>query len=145
MDDTNEIKLEEVCWEIIDTYFKDVSHYISKNQIDSYNMFIDEHIAKTIRQFNPIQLVYTLSQPDDIEVDIIIGGSRKEKDGLTNIINDGSSIRIGKPIIFEKSIAITENKGDDGIVHKIETVATKNKQLYPNEARLKNLRYLYNI
>ena len=104
MDESNEIKLEEVCWEIIDTYFKDVSHYISKNQIDSYNMFIDEHITKTIRQFNPIQLVYTLSHPDDIEVDIIIGGSKNEKDGLTTIINDGSSVRIGKPIIFEKSM-----------------------------------------
>lgn len=145
MDDRNEIKLEEVCWEIIDTYFKDVSHYISKNQIDSYNMFIDEHIAKTIRQFNPIQLVYTLTQPDDIEIDIIIGGSKKEKDGVVNIINDGSSIRIGKPIIFEKSIVITENKGDDGTVQKIETIATKNKQLYPNEARLKNLTYTMSI
>jgi len=141
MDDTNEIKLEEVCWEIIDTYFRDVSHYISKNQIDSYNMFIDEHIAKTIRQFNPIQLVYTLSQPDDIEVDIIIGGSKKEKDGVTTIVNDGSSIRIGKPIIFEKSISVIDNVGDDGNIQKIETVTTKNKQLYPNEARLKNLTY----
>jgi DNA-directed RNA polymerase II subunit RPB2 len=144
MDDTNEIKLEEVCWEIIDTYFKDVSHYISKNQIDSYNMFIDEQIAKTIRQFNPIQLVYKLNQTD-IEVDIIVGGSRKEKDGVINIVNDGSSIRIGKPIIFEKGIEIIENKGVDGNVKKIETEITKNKQLYPNEARLKNLTYTMSI
>jgi DNA-directed RNA polymerase II subunit RPB2 len=141
MDDANEIKLEEVCWEIIDTYFKDVSHYISKNQIDSYNMFIDEHITKTIRQFNPIQLVYTFAQTDDLEVDIIVGGSKSEINGNINIINDGLSIRIGKPIIFEKGLITTNTKGDDGVVTSSETIITKNKQLYPNEARLKNLTY----
>ena len=117
-----DIKLEKVCWEIIDSYFNDVSHYISKNQIDSYNMFMDDQIAKTIRQFNPIQLVYIHDDNRTYEVDIIVGGSKKVEGDVINVINDGSSIRIGKPIIFEKKI----RKNDDGS----ELIESKNKQLY---------------
>jgi DNA-directed RNA polymerase II subunit RPB2 len=126
----DEISLEKVCWEIIDSYFYNVSHYISKNQIDSYNMFVDEQIGKTIRQFNPIQFVYSDSRALTYEVDIIVGGTRKEND---EIVNDGAGIRIAKPIIHEKRVV----KNSDGT----EIIQTKNKQLYPNEARLKNLTY----
>ena len=91
------LNLDKDCWDIIDSYFNTVSNYISKNQIDSFNMCLDEQIAKTIRQFNPIQSVYDY-KTGRFEVDIIIGGSIK--DGI--IINDGMSITIGKPVIYEK-------------------------------------------
>ena len=45
-------------WDIIDSYFQNTTHYLSKHQIDSYNTFLDINISKTIRQFNPIVLPY---------------------------------------------------------------------------------------
>lgn len=124
------LNLDKDCWDIIDSYFNTVSNYISKNQIDSFNMCLDEQIAKTIRQFNPIQSVYDYRDKGRFEVDIIIGGSLKGED----IVNDGMSITIGKPVIFEKKIVIDQKTGS-------EEEITKTKQLYPNEARLKNLTY----
>ena len=50
------------------------------------------------------------------KIEVIIGGGISQN----NILNDGSGIYISKPVIYE-------NK--------------KVKQLYPNEARLKNLSY----
>jgi len=123
------LNLDKDCWDIIDSYFNTVSNYISKNQIDSFNMCLDEQIAKTIRQFNPIQSVYDY-KGGRFEVDIIIGGSIKDD----IIINDGMGITIGKPVIYEKKKVIDPSTG-------IEEEITKTKQLYPNEARLKNLTY----
>jgi len=124
------LNLDKDCWDIIDSYFNTVSNYISKNQIDSFNMCLDEQIAKTIRQFNPIQSVYDYREKGRFEVDIIIGGSIKGED----IVNDGMSITIGKPVIYEKKTQINALNG-------VEEEITKTKQLYPNEARLKNLTY----
>ena len=133
---SNFINLDKECWKIIDSYFSTIPNYISKNQIDSYNMFLDEQIGKTIRQFNPIQLVYYMNEKNDLdryEVDIIVGGSRKGND----VVNDGQNIFIGKPIIHETSIV----KRDDGG----EEIIVQNKQLYPNEARLKNQNYMVSV
>ena len=128
------LNLDKDCWDIIDSYFNTVSNYISKNQIDSFNMCLDEQIAKTIRQFNPIQSVYDYRENGRFEVDIIIGGSIKDED----IINDGMSITLGKPVIYEKKIIVNAKTG-------AEEEITKTKQLYPNEARLKNLTYNISI
>jgi len=130
------INLDKECWKIIDSYFSTIPNYISKNQIDSYNMFLDEQIGKTIRQFNPIQLVYYTNEKSDLdryEVDIIVGGTRKGND----VVNDGQNIFIGKPIIHETTIV----KKDDGG----EEIIVQNKQLYPNEARLKNQNYMISV
>ena len=45
-------------WDIIDSYFKNTSNYLAKDQLDSYNTFLKDNIPKTIRQFNPILLPY---------------------------------------------------------------------------------------
>ena len=126
----DQLNLDKDCWDIIDSYFNTVANYISKNQIDSFNMCLDEQIAKTLRQFNPIQSVYDYKENGRFEVDIYVGGSIKDDE----IINDGMSITIGKPIIYEKKIVVDPDTGAE-----VET--TKTRQLYPNEARLKNLTY----
>ena len=96
----DELILDKDCWDIIDSYFGTVSNYISKNQIDSFNMCLDEQIGKSLRQFNPIQSVYDYpggNNPEGkFEVDVYIGGSRVGDE----VINDGKGIFIGKPIIF---------------------------------------------
>jgi len=128
--------LDKDCWDVIDCYFGTVANYISKNQIDSYNMCLDEQIGKSVRQFNPIQSVYDF-QGGTFEVDVYIGSSikeeREERNMVRKIVNDGKGIYIGKPVIFEKKTDA------DGNVHEIK------KQLYPNEARLKNLTYSVSV
>ena len=52
-------------WKIIDTYFKSTDNYLTKNQIDSYNTFLEKNIPKTIRQFNPISMQFGSS----VEID----------------------------------------------------------------------------
>jgi DNA-directed RNA polymerase II subunit RPB2 len=123
-------KIDTNIWTVIDSYFKNVDNYLSKNQLDSYNAFIDINIPKTIRQFNPISFLKAPIPGTDknrIEIDIIIGGSLGENN---EIINDGKGIYIGKPCIRE--------------INKTE--GTENKKiLFPNEARLKNLTYVTEI
>ena len=123
-------------WNIIDSYFKNTDNYLSKHQIESYNTFLDVNIPKTIRQFNPIVLPYqkfinpdTGEETDDyfFQIKITVGGSIDD-DG--NVINDGSSIFVGKPIIQEVR---DDNETNDSLIYR--------KTLYPNEARLKNITY----
>ena len=114
---------ESDTWKIIDQFFKNNKYFVTKHQLDSYNEFLKTQLPTTIRQFNPISLNYEPRQEkkqqyNRYEVNIYLGGSLSE-DGKT-IINDGSNVFIGKPVINE-----------DG----------KQKNLFPNEARLKNLTY----
>ena len=110
-------------WKVIDQFFKDNKYFVTKHQLDSYNEFLKSQMPTTIRQFNPIALSYEpkVEKGQDFnqyEINIYLGGSLSP-DGKT-IINDGKNIFIGKPVINE-----------DG----------EQKNLYPNEARLKNLTY----
>ena len=133
---TSTINYSEDVWVIIDSYFKNVTNYLTKNQINSYNTFLDINIPKTIRQFNPIELPYGCRDCDNpldpnylFELKITVGGSIDNSE----VLNDGKGIYIGKPIIQElKQINETEIE-----LHK--------KTLYPNEARLKNLTYKTDI
>ena len=131
MDDTywdNEI------WTVIDSYFKNTNNYLSRNQIESYNTFLDTNISKTIRQFNPIVLPYARDPKTHnykFELRVTIGGSRDSETG--EIKNDGKGIYIGKPIIQE----IQRIEGEDGQID----YSLLQKVLYPNEARLKNITY----
>ena len=122
---------DKVFWDIIDSYFKTIKNNLVNHQIDSYNMFIIERIPKVVRQFNPITSYYNDNQ---VKIDIIIGGSL---DNDNNIINDGKGIYISKPVLNNLKQYENENKEQ---VFKNEL-----KQLYPNEARLKNLTYSINI
>ena len=53
--DDNEIKVEEMPWSIINSYF-DNKHLkqLVKHQIESYNYFINSQLQDTINMFNPI-------------------------------------------------------------------------------------------
>ena len=115
-------------WNVIDSYFKNTDNYLSRNQIESYNTFLNINIPKTIRQFNPIAVPYAKQENGTylFEVEITVGGSI---DATGQIINDGAGIYIGKPIIQEIK------KGDDGDNYVYQKI------LFPNEARLKNLTY----
>ena len=128
-------------WNIIDSYFKSNKNYLSKTQLDSYNIFLSQQIPKTIRQFNPIKLFYCPYSSEDsdntiykFEAEFIIGGSCRDEElnEESLIINDAKSVYITKPIIQQKIV-------EDGVSSIVE------KQLYPNEARLKNLTYKSDI
>lgn len=122
------MKWDNEIWNVIDSYFKNTDNYLSKNQLDSFNTFIDINIPKTIRQFNPIVLPYAKKSDDSylFELSITVGGSINENG---EVLNDGSGIYIGKPIIQE----VKKDDTGDTYIHQ--------KTLYPNEARLKNLTY----
>ena len=53
----------------------------SKNQIDSFDAFINDNIPKTIIQFNPLELPYIYNEENDsyfFELKITLGGSLDE-------------------------------------------------------------------
>ena len=78
-------------YDIIDSYFKNTSNYLAKDQLDSYNTFLKDNIPKTIRQFNPILLPYGPMPGDEdnyfFELKITIGGSIDSE--TDEVINDG--------------------------------------------------------
>ena len=86
-------------WTVIESYFNNTDNYLAKDQLDSYNTFLKDNIPKTVRQFNPIVLPYSLKSEDSdeylFELKVTLGGSIDEEG---NINNDGSGIYIGKPI-----------------------------------------------
>ena len=111
---------------IENAYFSKIKKYISINQLDSYNVFLEQIIPKAIRQFNPIS-IYNDKLKDNIyqhEINITVGGSQDVKSG--EIINDGKGIYIGKPILYK---------------YNKELDKSESKICYPNEARLKNITY----
>ena len=83
-------------WLVIDSYFKTIKRNLVSHQLDSYNMFILQQIPKTVRQFNPIVLLYS----DNNRIEITIGGSKKGESDI--ISNDSKGIYISKPAIYEK-------------------------------------------
>ena len=63
---------------IENAYFSKIKKYISINQLDSYNVFLEQIIPKAIRQFNPIS-IYNHKLKDNIyqhEINITVGGSQ---------------------------------------------------------------------
>jgi DNA-directed RNA polymerase II subunit RPB2 len=117
----SDIDYNEDTWEVIDTFFKNTPSYLTKHHLDSYNDFITNKIPQTIKQYNP-QVLYK----DKVgtgkesfykyEMYIYYGGK------------DSNKVYIGKPILYSNI---------DGEESK--------KQLYPNEARLRNLSYSSHI
>ena len=138
----NNSKKKKKIWDVIDNYFENTEYNLSHNQLDSYNTFLDIQVSKTIRQFNPITLIYNedpTNQKHKFSLDVIIGGSFSKEipsegfsflltDTTITVENDGKGIYITKPIIQE-----------------IKTDSIQQKLLYPNEARLKNLTYKTDI
>ena len=65
---------ENDTWDTINSYFRDIKYYITRHQLDSYNMFLNEKLPKTLRQFNPIRLNYSsnLQNGDDIDYEVYV-------------------------------------------------------------------------
>ena len=106
-------------WTIIDSYFRDNKNYLVKHHLDSFNDFIGNKIPLILQQYNPQVHVKELIPETDLykyETHVYFGGE------------DGSEVFIGKPIIYNESTGRPELK-----------------QMYPNEARLKNLSYAAHI
>uniref|UniRef100_A0A6C0B3T1 DNA-directed RNA polymerase n=1 Tax=viral metagenome TaxID=1070528 RepID=A0A6C0B3T1_9ZZZZ len=61
----SELNWDQKVWKVIDSYFKSTDNYLTKNQIDSYNTFLEKNIPKTIKQFNPINIQFG----SNIEID----------------------------------------------------------------------------
>ena len=135
-------------WKLLDNYFNDTPNILTTNQLDSYNTFISTQIPKTLRQFNPIDLTQKgggneesslkmrlkddggkIPIPYQQKILITVGGTIQNSENGHYIINDGSSINIGVPVIEDK--ILNETKGDEII----------RRQLFPNEARLRDLTY----
>ena len=130
--DVNDVnKLNDEVWAFIDSYFETVPKNLVNHQLDSYNMFVMSQLPRTIRQFNPLLLMYSDS---GTKIEITIGGSMKEKNGKLELLNDGGGIFLSKPAIMEKEKVI--NPDTDEVIYK-----NRLRQLYPNEARLKNITY----
>jgi len=147
-------------WKIIDSYFKNTDNYLCKNQLDSYNRFLEINIPKTIRQFNPLILSYN---PDEnnkyfYELRITVGGSIKtinddEKEKETVIIIDEDINETGQLYtsfkVMENAVVINDANNvfiAKPVIQEIEktedgNISINRKPLYPNEARLKNLTY----
>ena len=125
-------------WEIVDSYFRTNKRNLTMHQLDSYNMFLKQQIPKTLRQFNPITSLWNdlgngLYQ---YQYEVFVGASYEEPvsgETLGTILNDGKGIYMGKPVIKH------QYKNAEG---RYETAF---KQLFPNEARLKNLTYQFSL
>ena len=103
-------------WDVIYSYFQDSdtnrNYYLTNHHLDSYNDFILNKIPQTLKENSP-QTIFLGRDSDTKKY-------KYEIDIYYGGINS-DKVYLGKPIIYHK-----EN--------------TK-KQMFPNEARLKNLTY----
>lgn len=99
-------------WDIIYSYFKYHKYYLTNHHLDSFNDFITNKIPQTFKENNP-QTIFLERNPE----------TKNYKYELEIYYGgiDGDKINIGKPIIYHK----------DNV----------KKQMFPNEARLKNIDY----
>ena len=106
---------ETKTWDVIYNYFESNKNYLTKHHLDSYNDFILNKIPLTFKQYNP-QLVYKdldkESNKYKYEIKIYYGGK------------DSDKIFLSKPILYSKT-----------------TQGEIKKQMFPNDARLRNLSY----
>ena len=157
-------------WDIINSYFNSTKNYLTKNQIDTYNTFINVNIPKTIRQFNPIVLPYSKIEGTDkykYELEITIGGSL-DLENMSNVNNwsstprpldiseDKREINIEIKPEQDSSVKIPSILNDGKGVYvgkpiiqkkfaREDSIEYKESILFPNEARLKNITYQSDI
>jgi DNA-directed RNA polymerase II subunit RPB2 len=101
-------------WDIIDSYFRDTPHYLARHHIDSYNDFINNKIPQIIKN--------TASNPPFILID------KDQKSKLVYEIKVHWGGRNNDRYKLSKPTVINYPSGEV-------------RQLYPNEARLKNITY----
>ena len=120
----SDIIKDEDLWTVIYSYFKDLpedkenklpykkNYYLTNHHLDSYNDFVLNKIPQTLKENNP-QTIF-LQKEEDVDYNY------KYEIDLYYGGKEGNEIFIGKPVI--------------------DTHDTR-KQMFPNEARLKNLTY----
>ena len=114
-----DIDYENDTWNVVDNFFSSNKNYLTKHHLDSFNDFVINKIPQTFSQYNPQILYKELDKKTNkykYEMHIYYGGK------------DSKSIYISKPVIYKET--------NEGVVKK---------QMYPNEARLRNLSYSSNI
>lgn len=109
--------IEKTSWNIIDKYFNSDPYILTRHHLNSFDEFISSKISATIKRNNPL---------------IVNKNFNKSTEKFTYEIEvfigglSGTEIFIDKPTIYDP-------------------VSKTYRQLYPNEARLKNLTYASNI
>jgi DNA-directed RNA polymerase II subunit RPB2 len=110
------MNLESDTWNIIDSYFRDIPNYIVRHHVDSYNDFVDNKIPLVFKNLNHQEVIRYDKDDTTIRYTIDIYYG-----GV-----DANKYRFSKPTIMD---------------HVSKTM----KQMYPNEARLKNLTYGFDV
>lgn len=158
-------KWDRDLWSMVDSYFQNTDNYLSKNQLDSYNRFIEINLPKTVRQFNPLVMSYLPSKELGgylFEIHVTLGGSieevnktpqdykreeQKEESPSTLVMDNGALREVinKKVVVVNDGLHIYVGKP---IIQELYTTAGEvsteglhQKPLYPNEARLKNITY----
>jgi DNA-directed RNA polymerase II subunit RPB2 len=108
--------MEKDTLEVLNAYFKENPNWPVKHHLDSYNDFIDNKIPLVFKNKNKASVIVYDKEDRDIEYQFDVYIGKKS----------GTHYRICPPVL-----------------HDYETGT--NKQLYPNEARLRNLTYGFDI
>ena len=107
--------LNDLGWDILDTYFRDNKHFVTQHHLNSFDEFITDRIPNIVRSLNPFDMIkfFDNTQTPKLKVDVFVGGKQ------------GTSLRFDRPFIRDANGAM--------------------RPLYPNEARLKSITYKSNL
>ena len=111
------MEFKKLSWEIFDKYLKSDSYITTRHHLNSYDEFLTSKIVATIKRNNPIAIVKEFNK----SIEKYTYEIEVYIGGLV-----GEDIYIDRPVIYD-----SETKSY--------------KQLYPNEARLKNMTYACNL
>ena len=95
-----EFNYDSKSWDVIDSYFKSNSNYLTNHHIESFNDFISNKIPIIISQYNPQILYKELNEETKeykYEIQIFYGGKTGEK------------VYLGKPVIFGPNMKNVED------------------------------------
>jgi DNA-directed RNA polymerase II subunit RPB2 len=106
-----DVNIEKDTWDVIYSYFRDTPDYLVKHHLDSFNDFITAKIPIIFKSFGKSTFVRSDITDNYVYETNVYFGGR-----------DFAGFYISKPVLFDHA-------------------SSKIKQLYPNEARLKNLTY----
>ena len=112
------MNLEKDTWSVINNYFETNPKYITKHHLDSYNDFVNNKIYDIFNDTtkNPQTVVFTDKENDEIIYYINIYYGGRKRD----------QVNLSRPVIY------------DALKDQV-------KPMYPNEARLKNITYAFNV
>ena len=107
------MNLEQETWEVINSYFRDIPNYLVRHHVDSYNDFIHNKIPQIMKNFHKTPPYVLIDREDRNTIyEIKIYWGGKTHDRY----------KIARPTI-------------------INYPSGESRQLFPNEARLKNITY----